>query len=53
MEVSYRVVNPSVEFLLGIQLNDGFAENVDTGERTEVNMFTLGFFVFEISFIWG
>ena len=52
MKVNVRFTNPENEFLLGINLVDGIAENSETGESMEVNLLSLGFFLFEINIIW-
>lgn len=53
MKVTARITNPSYEFLIGINLVDGIAENQETGETMEVNLLTLGLFFFEINIIWN
>ena len=53
MKLMYRgFSDPHREFLFGIYLMDGLAENNDTGDQTEISMLSFGFLLFEVSIIW-
>lgn len=52
MKVSIKLNDPRYEFLLGVTMVDGIAENMETGERADIVLVSLGFFFFEIQFIW-
>ncbi len=47
-----KLVDPTKEFLLGIDLTQGMAESIDTGEQREVNILSFGFFLIEVNIIW-
>ena len=52
MKINFRLYDPSKEFLLGFSLVEGVAENLETAEKLDVSLFSIGLFLFEISIIW-
>lgn len=50
--VEFELTDPTKSFLFGIDLLDGFTEDIAEDEMTDVKILSIGFIIFKISFLW-
>lgn len=50
--VEFELTDPSRGFLLGIDLLDGYTDDIEPGTTKEVGILSIGLLLFKISFLW-
>lgn len=52
VKFNFKVTSPDQEFLLGIHLVDGIAEEIESGNITNIKILSIGLFFFQIDIFW-
>ena len=50
--VEFELSNPLENFLFGVDLLDGYTNDITDGEETNVKILSVGFLLFKVSFLW-
>tara|TARA_R110000772_G_scaffold81013_2_gene172524 strand:- start:409 stop:573 length:165 start_codon:yes stop_codon:yes gene_type:complete len=50
--VEFELTDPSKSFLFGIDLLDGYTEDIAEDEETGVKILSIGLIIFKVNFLW-